>query len=111
MATRQVTIQSVCNANPRSAGIGGGSGYSSIQWQATGSNTYCLKLPGGVFTGQPNDFTVSISGTGWQPSTALTVADNATAQTIANYIYSPDCNGSNCSQLQGDPPPDIIIES
>ncbi|MBI1897427.1 MAG: hypothetical protein HYZ57_12970 [Acidobacteria bacterium] len=106
--TLQVTIQSVCNANPQSAQLGGQTGKTQIQWQATAGNSYTLKLPGGVFSGQPNAFEVSISGTGWQPSTALSLDSNATAQTIGNYIYQ---NNANCPSLAGDPPPEIVIES
>jgi hypothetical protein len=106
--TLKVTIQSVCNSNPQAGQMGGANEPSEIQWQATGSESYSLQLPGGVFVGYPNAFTLTITGTGWQPSTPLQIASNATAQSISNYIYQ---NGSNCDNPGGDNPPDIIIDS
>lgn len=104
----RVTVNSVCRANPQAATLGGTSGKTQIQWQATGTESYDLHLPGGVFVGQTDPFTLTITGTGWQPDTPYQLVSNATAATYSKYVYQ---NGQNCQSLSGDLPPDIIIES
>ena len=110
-STVQLTITSVCRTSNNSVTLSN-TGNNQIQWQPTGQDSYTLKLPYGVFVGYETGsgtFDVPINaGGGFQPSTALQLVANPTNQTITNYIYQ---NGSNCSQIQGDPPPDIVIES
>src|ERR1044071_4576577 len=108
--TVQVTITSVCNTSDNAAQLSnnGANPKNQIQWQATGQNSYTLQLPGGVFQGQDSDFSLDISGPGFQPSTPLQLVAEPSAQTISNYIYQ---NGANCPGAIADPPPEIVIDA
>ena len=114
-STVQVTITNTCNTSNNAANLSnsGNNPQNQIQWNPAGqTGPYVLKLPYGVFIGYESGsgtFDVDITaGGGNQPSTTLQLVTNPAAQTISNYIY---LNWVNCSQLQGDPPPEIIIES
>jgi hypothetical protein len=103
----QITITSVCKTSKNLARLSP-SGDNQIQWQAAGKNTFTLTLPKGVFQGHDGagTFKLTITGTGFQPATPLTLVLHPTAQLISNYIYQ---NGSNCSS--DSPPPDIVIDA
>jgi hypothetical protein len=103
----KVTITSVCHTSNNLARLSP-SGDNQIQWQAAGKNTFTLKLPKGVFQGHDGTgtFHLTITGTGFQPATPLTLVPKPTAQLISNYIYQ---NGSKC--LSDEPPPDIVIDA
>jgi hypothetical protein len=103
----QVTITSVCHTSNNLARLSP-SGDNQIQWQAAGKNAYILKLPEGVFQGHDGagTFHLTITGTGFQPASPLTLVPHPTAQMISNYIYR---NGSNCLALEQ--PPDIVIDA
>ena len=108
MPTIKVTITTVCKTSNNAAQLSNqANSHNQIQWHAAGQNdSYTLHLPGGVFGGQPNDFTVVVSGSDFQPSPPLQLVSDPSKQTISNYIYQGD---GNCRTE--DPPPEILIET
>ena len=102
----QIEITSTCKTEPRHAEMNS-KGYTQVQWHCGASKEYTLHLPGGVFEGYPDDFTVLVYGPEFVPETPLELNDTITyEQVIRNYVY--DSSGNNCN-LPRAVPPDILI--
>src|SRR5262249_46069563 len=108
-----IDIHNVCQTTPNQSEKAVKT--DTIQWRTGLFDAWSLRLPGGVFYGHPNDFTLLISGVLPQPATAL-VVNTGGPVVISNYIY--DSNGHNCirtsnkkSKKRTANPPEILIGS
>lgn len=116
----KITIHKSCDTTPKHPKIGP---KDDLQFQCDALQIFAVNLPGGVFIGYPDNFSLPVAGPFLFPVSPLQPVPGTKAR-IANYIY--DVLGQNCTQLRKkhrkkkkkavsktrlDVPPDIIIES
>ena len=78
---------------------------NQLQFHTGASQSFVVKMPGGVFAGHTAPFELNIDGPDWTPVPALRAIAQPLRGQISNYIFE---NGENC-HASDDDPPEILI--